>query len=132
MWVLWPNETHNRQTCPAGKPGVHLQKLLWSQSFAIVCRSPKDHFKRQWMAKRKDSQVNSQINALDNLSDTDEGEQSHYYAMSLDSQCESIHDVSGKKSPKNCSHPYHCLIRVISSKESLFKLTLQQLVIQCH
>ena len=93
-------EAHNRRTCPAGKPGVYCRNCYGANHFAIVCRSPKDHFKRQWLGKtRNEKQVKGQVNALDNSSDTDEGEQLNYFALSLDTQCESIYDVSGK-SPK--------------------------------
>ncbi len=94
-------EVHNRRTCPAGKPGVCCRNCYGANHFAIVCRSSKDRFKRQWLSKiQNDRQVKGQVNALDNsASDSDEGEQLNYYAMSLDSQCESIHDVTGK-SPK--------------------------------
>ena len=63
---------------------------------------------------------NSQINALHNSSDTDEGEQSNYYAMFLDS-CESIHDVSGKRSPKKLFTSLS-----LSSEGNMFKRVLFQ------
>ena len=67
----------------------------------------KDHFKRQWLGKtRNEKQVKGQVNALDNSSDTDEGEQLNYFALSLDTQCESIYDVSGK-SPKKLFTSLH-------------------------
>ena len=81
----------HKQTCPAGKPGVYCRNCYGANHFAVVCRSPKDRFKRQWMAKtRRDRQVNSQINVLDNSSDIEEEEQLNYYALSLESQSESV------------------------------------------
>jgi hypothetical protein len=100
-------EAHNRRTCSAGKPGVYCRNCYGANHFAIVCRSPKDHFKRQWLGKtRNEKQVKGQVNALDNSSDTDEGEQLNYFALSLDTQCESIYDVSGK-SPKKLFTSLH-------------------------
>ena len=62
--------------------------------FAIVCQSPKDHFKRQWMAETpRARQVNGQINVLDNPSDVEEEEQLNYYVLSLQSQYELVHDL---------------------------------------
>ena len=93
-------EIHNKQTCPAGRPGVYSRNCYETSHFTIVCRSPKDRFKRQWMAKtQRDRQVNSQINALDNSSDIEKEEQLNYHALSLESQYELVHDPSRKKSP---------------------------------
>ena len=73
-------EVHNEQTCPAGRSGVYCRNCYGANHFAIVCRSPKDRFKRQWMAKtQRDRQDNSQIIALDNSSDIEEEEQLSYY-----------------------------------------------------
>ena len=37
---------------------------------------------------------------MDNSSDIEEEEQLNYYALSLESQCESVHDLTRKKLPK--------------------------------
>jgi hypothetical protein len=127
-------EAHNRRTCPAGKPGVYCRNCYGANHFAIVCRSPKDHFKRQWLGKtRNEKQVKGQVNALNNSSDTDEGEHLNYFALSLHTQCEFIYDVMYQENPqRNCLLLYHCPIRVTSLNVFLFKLILQQLVTQCH
>ena len=99
-------EFYNRKTCPAGKPGVHCRNCYGANHFAIVCRSPKDHFKKQWMAKgAKDRQVNSQIHALETglpqeeLYTVDQG-LDHQYALSVDSQNEFVLGVTDSNSPK--------------------------------